>query len=274
MRSLSARVLAAGSIVLLAHPIRAAAQQVDSLVCDTVRLPGLVRRVRAEGALARPFTDSSAGVLRPRHEVLAPAGTLRGGSGTRLGRGADGRLRRVRRDAVLKDRVRIRVVKDSSVGQIGCVPAAVLPRQAAGEVAPVTPVPLPPVVSADVPGLANVIQPVGRGGWLSAPPIFGGLLLGGTAIALGRKRDGGGAGGGGGGGGTDTTIVQPPVTPPPVTPPPVTPPPVTPPPVTPPPVTPPPVTPPATTVPEPATVALVGLGVAGLAGARRRRRGA
>jgi hypothetical protein len=44
---------------------------------------------------------------------------------------------------------------------------------ATGEVLPASPLP------------GSVVRP--RGGWLSAPPILGGLLLGGAAVALGNR---------------------------------------------------------------------------------------
>ena len=83
----------------------------------------------------------------------------------------------------------------------------------------------------------------------------------------------GGSGGGapsGGGPGKGVTV-PPPSTPPPATPPPATPPPATPPPATPPPYTPPPPPPPVSVVPEPASFVYLLTGLAGAAGAIRRR---
>jgi hypothetical protein len=108
-----------------------------------------------------------------------------------------------------------------------------------------------------------------------APPPFDGYSSGGPSENGPSPYFPGFSGGGGGapsGGGPGKGVtVPPPATPPPATPPPSTPPPSTPPPATPPPYTPPPPSPPVSVVPEPASYVYLLTGLAGAAGAIRRR---
>jgi hypothetical protein len=196
-RRLSPRGLAAAAALAcaVARPLQA------QVGCDTAHTRAQFAALGSD----RPFTGDSAGgeVVGPRrHAVLArasgaaaPAGRARG---RRAGPPRGGRV--AGRVAVTKDHAAIRVQKDSAAGPLLvrkdapktalCPQVAALPgggsgvpaadaapqfvtEAATGEVLPASPLP------------GSVVRP--RGGWLSAPPILGGLLLGGAAVALGNR---------------------------------------------------------------------------------------
>ncbi len=192
-RRLSPRGLAAAAALAcaVARPLQA------QVGCDTAHTRAQFAALGSD----RPFTGDSADgeVVGPRrHAVLAGSSGAAAPSGAARARRA-GPLR-AGRVAVAKDRAAIRVQKDSAAGRLlvrkdapktaFCPQVAALPgggsgvpaaegapqfvtETAAGEVLPASPLP------------GSVVRP--RGGWLSAPPVLGGLLLGGAAVALGNR---------------------------------------------------------------------------------------
>lgn len=270
------------------------------VACDS--LPSGVRfaALRYEHPLVGDAAGGEVGGHR-RHEVLAPRAAAavptraRGrATGGRLAGGAPGR-------AVVKDRPDVAVRKDGTGGApvrkdegertAFCPQLTAMLSGGGGTPTPdagytaTDNAPGDVVPSSPLPG--SLVHP--RGGWFNVPSVLGGLLLGGTAIALGH----------GSGHDTPGALVTPttptapttpttPASPPPPTAPttPTAPaqpaPPVTP--TDPAPVTPgifvpePPAEPPAeppvapTVTPEPASIAMVAMGVGVLAVGRRRRR--
>ncbi len=169
--------------------------------CDTVR----ARARFAAFGYGRPFTRDSAGADvvdgevagrgvagRRRHAVLAgTGGAAVPARGRRVAEVGGGRI------AVAKDRPGVRVRKESAarlpVRKDGARTAACPPLVAlaggGGSGAEVAPAPVAESAAGEVlpasPLPGSLARP--RGGWLSVPPIFGGLLLGGAAVALGNR---------------------------------------------------------------------------------------
>lgn len=234
------------------QPVRAQQQAQAPLQCDTLA---------ASRAQARPLAVG-------RHQVVAPRDPARGltsGSSARAVRGADGRIH-VRKAVATASGVRVSKARPMACPVVAAAPASI-PGSAVGDV---DPTPTTSVAPGEV--VPSFVPTVGG---RSPFPLLGGLLLGGSAIAIGSHTPGRTPAV------AETTPTVPTVPVVPVVPSaPTVPPPPTPPTTPSTPTTPtPPITPsapeqpgaPGTVVPEPATIVLTGIGVALLVGVGRRR---
>ena len=195
-RRFSPSMLASGALLAGVATAPLGAQ----VACDTLQTG---TRFAALGD-DRPFTHDSAGgdVLgRRRHAVFAPGTGVVGGNTAPMGAARGSRVRKDGtpdpRLAVRKDRSGMPVRKDS-------VPGGVVQRDSSqrpfcpqltvlgGGGGTLVPDGAMQVATETAPG--DVVPPSrlpgARGGWFSLPRVLGGLLLGGTAVALGGGSDG------------------------------------------------------------------------------------